>query len=70
MGIAGSRSETQSYTTLSTWDLDVPLAALDSFADVSRASMEMTQVLADIVYFGLCFGQLNAGSLAVFELAC
>ena len=29
-----------------------------------------TRVMVDIVYFGLCFDQLNAGSLAVFELAC
>ena len=29
-----------------------------------------TRVLVDIVYFGFCFDQLNAGSLSVFELAC
>ena len=28
-----------------------------------------TRVLVGIVYFGLCFDQLDAGSLAVFEFA-
>ena len=27
-------------------------------------------MLVDILYFGLCFDQVNAGTLAVFELAC
>ena len=37
--------------------------------DKNRACHE-TRVLVDIVCFGLCIDQLNAGSLAVFELAC
>ena len=37
--------------------------------DKDRVGHE-TRVLVDIVHFVLCFDQLNAGSLAVFELAC
>ena len=37
--------------------------------DNDRACHE-TRMLMDIVFHGLCFDQLNAGSLAVFELAC
>ena len=38
--------------------------------DDNGSVCQKTRVLVDIVCYGLCFDQLNASSLAVFELAC